>query len=125
MKIIPSLTLVIAFAVTLLACGCKKSEPPVADTTSALQQAFDPADAALKEKAASVAADIKAKKLVEATKTLEQLASGARLTDAQAQAIASTILEMNEIAANDPKADSVEMYQLRSKLFQSVRRTGR
>jgi hypothetical protein len=125
MKLLLHSTLLFLCALSLLTCGCKKSEPPVADTSPALQQAFESADPALKERVAAVAADVKAKKLVDATKALDQLVSSARLTDAQAQAISNTILEMNEVAANNPEVDSKEMYDLRSKMFQSLRRRGR
>lgn len=123
MKTILRASLLCMFTFSLLTSGCGKSEPPVADTTPALQQAFEAADPALKERVAALAADLKAQKLVEATKTLEQIVSGSKLSEVQQQAISRTILEINEIAANNPQLDTQEMFAARAKLFQSLRRS--
>jgi len=125
MKTITNASFVVAFALALFSSGCGKSAPPVPDTSPALQQAFESAAPALKERIASVATDLKAQKFIEVTKALDEIVAGGKLTEAQEQAISSTILEINEAAANNPKLDTPEMYQLRSQMFQRLRRSGR
>jgi len=125
MKVIAKSLLVIALGLTLFAPGCKKSEQPAADSSQMLQQAFETAEPALKEGIASLVTNLKAQKFAEVTKALEPIVSNPRLTDPQKQAISTTILQINEAAANNPKLDTPEMYAIRANMFNVLRRGGR
>jgi len=126
MKTIAKSSFLIALVLALLTPGCKKAEkPPAVDASQLLQQAFEGAEPALKETIASAAANLKAQKFAEVTKALEPVASNPRLTEPQAQALMTTILQMNEAAADNPKLDTPEMYAIRAKMFMELRRGAR
>ncbi len=122
MKTIMKLPFIIALAFILVSPGCKKSEPPVADASPVLQQAFETAAPDLKEGIAAVATNMKAQKFAEAVTALEPIVAKPQLTEPQKQAILAAILQINEAIANNPKLDAPGMSARRAKIFEILRR---
>ncbi|MFO1512321.1 MAG: hypothetical protein U1F83_05300 [Verrucomicrobiota bacterium] len=125
MKTFVKLPFVVALAFVFLSPGCKKSEPPVADTSPALQQAFETAAPDLKASIAAVAASLKDKKFTDAVTALEPIVAKPQLTGPQQQALLAAVLQINEAIANDPKLDAPGMAARRAKLFEALRRGSR
>lgn len=125
MKTIAKSSFVLALLLALLTPGCKKAEPPAVDASQMLQQSFEAAEPAVKESIASVVTNLKAKNYVEVTKSLDQIVSKRQVTEEQKQAIMTTLLQIGEAMAADPKINTPELSAMRSKIFETLRRSSR
>ena len=63
---------------------------------------------------------LKAGEYAEATRVLVPLVSGSPMTAEQKQAVGIALKQINQSLAANPKLDTKEMYELRSKLYQAV-----
>jgi hypothetical protein len=116
---------VIAFALLLGCVGCKKAEAPAADASQLLQQSFATAAPEVKQGIDTVNTNLKAGNYAKVTEALMPIVSRQQLTEEQKRAVSTALLQINQAIAADPKLDSKEMYELRAKMFEAVRKGSR
>lgn len=112
----------VAFAVLVIgltACG-KKAAP--ADASQPLQQSFQTAEPDVKQAITTATASLKAGNYSEATRALAPVVTARPLNQAQIQAVSVALDQINHAVTSDPKLDTKEMYEMRQKMFQAIRR---
>ena len=86
---------------------------------------FQAAAPEVRQVIATVNTSLKANNYAEATKALAPLVTQRPLTDPQRQAVGVALQQINQAVAADPTLDTKEMYELRAKMFQAMRRGSR
>jgi len=115
----------LVLALTFTVSGCKQKEAPATDAAQKLQQSFETAAPEVKQSIAAVSSGLKAGNYADVTRELTPIVTQQQLTMEQKQAVSSALAQINQAIAADPSLDSKEMYELRAKMFESLRRGSR
>jgi len=104
--------------------GCKKKEPQ-ADASQPLQQSFQTAAPEVQKAVAMATTSLKAGNYTEATRALAPIVDQHRLTGPQKQAVGVALQQINQAITANPALDTKEMYEMRAKMFEAMRRGSR
>jgi hypothetical protein len=116
------LGLTLGLAAGLVACKPKEAQ---VDATQPLQQSFQEAEPAVRQTIAAVNTSLKAGQYQQAGQLLQPVITSRQLTAQQQQAVALTLQQLNQAVAKEPALDTKEMYELRNKMFQTLRKGSR
>lgn len=118
MKTLYSLSFFLLAALALCVQSCSKKD--TADATQPLKESFKSGGPEVQQAVVQVNTHLKAGEYAEATRVLVPLVSGSPMTAEQKQAVGIALKQINQSLAANPKLDTKEMYELRSKLYQAV-----
>jgi D-alanyl-D-alanine carboxypeptidase len=116
---------ILALVLALVVSGCKKKEARSEDAAQMLQQSFTSATPEVKESIAIVSSSLKTGDYAAVTRELTPIVTRQQLTVELKQAVSSALVQINQAIAADPNLDSKELYELRAKMFESLRRGSR
>jgi hypothetical protein len=109
----------VALVSGLCLCACD-SKPRAVDASKPLQQSFKSAEAPVQQAIAQATACLQKRNYAEATRALMPVVEAGNLTAPQQQAVALTLQQINQAAANDPSLKTPEMFEMRKKLFNAA-----
>lgn len=124
MKSFPTLSCLIVAALALGLASCKKKEPQ-ADASQPLQQSFQTAAPEVQKAVAVATTSLQAGNYIEATRALAPIVNQHRLTEPQKQAVGVALQQINQAITANPALDTKEMYEMRAKMFEAMRRGSR
>jgi len=113
---------IVTAALTWVLTGCKKQEASATDAAQLLEQSFQTEGTEVKQSIAAVSAGLKAGNYAEVTRSLEPIVAQRQLTEPQKQAVSTALVQINQAIAADPSLDTKEMYEMRAKMFEALRR---
>ena len=114
----------VAAALALGMASCKKKEPQ-ADAAQPLQQSFQTAAPEVQKAVAVATTSLRAGNYTEATRALAPIVNQQRLTEPQKQAVGVALQQINQAITANPALDTKEMYEMRAKMFEAMRRGSR
>ncbi len=120
---VPRWSWLLIAALVLCLAGCKRAAK--VDATQPLQQSFQTAEPEVQQAIAKINTSLKANDYAGATRALAPLVSERPLSDQQRQAVGVALQQINQAVAANPSLDTKEMYELRAKMFQAMRRGSR
>lgn len=112
---------VLAIAFALPGSGCKKPGATAADAAQKLQASFATAPPEVKQSIATVNAGLAAGDYAAVTRELTPIVTRQPLTVEQKQAVSAALGQINQAITANPNLDSKELYELRAKMFESLR----
>lgn len=124
MKSFRTSSCLIAAAVALGLASCKKKEPQ-ADASQPLKQSFQTAAPEVQKAVAVATSSLQAGNYTEATRALAPVVNQHRLTEPQKQAVGVALQQINQAITANPALDTKEMYEMRAKMFEAMRRGSR
>lgn len=117
--------IVLALAFALLGSSCKQSGATAEDAAQKLQASFATAPPEVKQSIATVNAGLAAGDYATVTRELTPIVTEQPLTVEQKRAVAVALGQINQALTADPSLDSKELYELRAKMFESLRHGSR
>jgi len=114
----------VAAALALGMASCKKKGPQ-ADASQPLQQSFRTAAPEIQKAVAVATTSLRAGNYTEATRALAPIVNQQRLTEPQKQAVGVALQQINQAITANPALDTKEMYEMRAKMFEAMRRGSR
>ena len=114
----------VAAALALGMASCKKKGPQ-ADASQPLQQSFQTAAPEIQKAVAVATTSLRAGNYTEATRALAPIVNQQRLTEPQKQAVGVALQQINQAITANPALDTKEMYEMRAKMFEAMRRGSR
>ena len=119
-----TLSCLVAAALALGMASCKKKGPQ-ADAAQPLQQSFQTAAPEVQKAVAVATTSLRAGNYTEATRALAPIVNQQRLTEPQKQAVGVALQQINQAITANPALDTKEMYEMRAKMFEAMRRGSR
>jgi len=119
-----TLSCLVAAALALGMASCKKKGPQ-ADASQPLQQSFQTAAPEVQKAVAVATTSLRAGNYTEATRALAPIVNQQRLTEPQKQAVGVALQQINQAITANPALDTKEMYEMRAKMFEAMRRGSR
>jgi hypothetical protein len=95
------------------------------DATEPLKQSFEKAAPEVKQAIQAVNVNLRAGNYAEATRVMSPAINGQQLTDAQKEAVALALKQINQAVAANPNLDNAELYRQRQQMFNQVYRGSR
>jgi PBP1b-binding outer membrane lipoprotein LpoB len=109
-------------ALALIVSGCKKEEATAEHAAQMLQESFASATPEVKQSIATASSSLKEGNFAAVARELTPIVTQQQLTVEQQQAVSSALVQINQAITANPDLDSKELYELRARMFESLRR---